>query len=157
MRVAKLRLRGASIPPLFRTKSASIVRLRSMAKRAAMNGVAHDIAHHAQSGLSWLFPHLRDACRDAGVLTTSVDLVNERPYPPGLPHKQALALALSSMRQTLAAILQKNGFDFAEITSASLEFTFPIGYGDGSLYSVRSTLVYRGRVFERFLPIITLG
>jgi hypothetical protein len=128
-----------------------------MAKLAAMNGVAHDIAHHARSGLSWLYPHFCEACRDAGVLTTSVDLVNGRPYPAGLPREQALALALSSMRETLAAILQKHGFDFAEVTSANLEFTFPIGYGDGSLYSVRSTLIYRGRNFERFLPIITGG
>ena len=29
-----------------------------MPKSAVMNGVAHDIAHHAQSGLSWLYPHL---------------------------------------------------------------------------------------------------
>jgi hypothetical protein len=125
-----------------------------MPKIALLNGVTHDIAHHAQSSLSWLYPHLSDACRDAGVLTTSVELVDTRPYPPGLQHKQPLALALVSMRQTLAVILEKHGFDFADLTSARLDFTFPTGYGDGSLYSVRSTLVYRGRTFERFLPII---
>ena len=119
-----------------------------------MNGVTHDIAHHAQSGLSWLYPHLGEACRDAGVLVTSVDLVEAEPYPRGLHHKQPLALAFVAMRQTLAAMLQKHGFDFNDLTSARLEFTFPTGYGDGSIYSVRSTLVYRGRTFERFLPTI---
>ena len=123
-------------------------------KSALMNGVTHDIAHHAQSGLSWLYPHLGEACRDAGVLTAAVDLVDEQPYPPNLQHNQPLALALISMKQTLAAILEKHGFDFTDLTSARLEFTFPSGYGDGSLYSVRSMLVYRGRTFERLLPIL---
>ena len=125
-----------------------------MPKIALMNGVTHDIAHHAQSGLSWLYPHLGEACRDAGVLVTSVDLVEGEPYPRGLRHKQPLALALVAMRQTLKAILEKHGFDFADVTSARLEFTFPTGYGDGSLYSVRATLVYRGRTLERYLPMI---
>ena len=125
-----------------------------MPQSALMNGVTHDIAHHAQSGLSWLYPHLGEACRDAGVLVTSVDLVDGQPYPRGLQYKEPLALALVSMRQMLAAILEKHGFDFTELTTAQLEFTFPTGYGDGSLYSVRSTLVYRGRTFERLLPII---
>jgi hypothetical protein len=123
-------------------------------KIAVMNGVTHDIAHHAQSGLSSLYPHLGEACRDAGVLTASVDLVDERPYPVGLPDKTPLVLALSSMRKTLAAILEKHGFSLADVTSAQLEFTFPSGYGDASLYSVRSTLVCRGRTFECFLPVI---
>jgi hypothetical protein len=123
-------------------------------KSAVMNGVAHDIAHHGQSGLSWLYPHLGEACREAGVLTATVDLLDEQPYPLGLPNRTPLGLALSSMRQTLAAILEQHGFRLADVTSARLEFTFPSGYGDGSLYSVRSTLVYRGRTYERFLPLM---
>jgi hypothetical protein len=56
------------------------------------------------------------------------------------------------MRQTLVAILEKHGFALSDVSSARLEFTFASDYGDGSLYGVRSTVVYRGRTFERFLP-----
>jgi hypothetical protein len=88
------------------------------------------------------------------VVTASVELLDERPYPMGLPHKPPLALALVALREALAAMLDKQGFSFADVTSARLEFTFPSEYGDGSLYSVRSSVVYRGRTFERFLPMV---
>ena len=118
-----------------------------------MSGVTHNLAYYAQSRPSSLSPHLCDACREVGVLTTSVELLDERPYPMGLPPKPPLALALVAMRETLMAMLDKQGLAFTDVTSARLEFTFPSGYGDGSLYGVRSSLVYRGRTFERFLPI----
>jgi hypothetical protein len=54
----------------------------------------------------------------------------------------------------LVAILTKHGFDLGDIESARLEFVFPAGYGDGSLYQVRATLASRGRTFERSLPTI---
>jgi hypothetical protein len=119
-----------------------------------LNGVAHDIAHHAQSGLSWLYPHLGNACRQAGVLTASVELMEQEPYPPSLPMSEPLALALSALRQTLVTMLKKHGFELGDLTSARLEFTFPSGYGDGSLYQVRSIVLSRGRTFARFLPMI---
>lgn len=119
-----------------------------------LNGVAHDIAHHAQSGLSWLYPHLGDACRDAGILTAEVDLLADEPYPAGLAERQPLRLALGALRAKLVAMLKQRGFDLSDLESAGLEFTFPDGYGDGSLYRVRSILVSRGRTFERSLPMI---
>lgn len=125
-----------------------------MAKVAVLNGVAHDIAHHAQSGLSWLYPHLGEACREAGATSTTVDLARPQPYPKGLPIREPLLLALGALRQTLASLLEKHGFSLGDLAEAELEFRFPEAYGDGSLYSVRSRLVCRGRTFERYLPII---
>ena len=85
----------------------------------------------------------------------SDDLLDEQPYPLDLPNKTPLALALSSMRQTLAAILEKHGFRLADVTSARLEFTLPQRLRRRfALARVRSTLVYRGRTYERFLPLM---
>lgn len=128
-----------------------------MARLATLNGVAHDLAQHAQSGLSWLYPHLGEACREADVLTADVELVSEEPYPARLPERQPLRLAFGALKTTLFAILAKHGFDPSDIESARLEFTFPVGYGDGSLYQVRSVLSSRGRSFERTLQMIDAG
>jgi hypothetical protein len=45
------------------------------------SGVAHDIAHHAGSGLGYLMPHLGQALREASLKTTAVELLDEEPYP----------------------------------------------------------------------------
>jgi hypothetical protein len=119
-----------------------------------LNGVAHDIGHHAQSGLSWLYPHLGEACRDAGVLVAAVDLVHDAPYPEDLPERRPLALALCAMRGKLASILERHGFALEDLVEARLEFTFPPGYGDYCSYQVRSTLVSRDRAFECVIPMI---
>ena len=122
-----------------------------MPKIDALSAVAHDIAHHAQSGLSWLYPHLGEACREAATLSSTIDLTEPQPYPKDLPTRAPLRLALGALRRTLAALLERHGFSLGDLTEAQLEFRFPEGFGDGSLYSVRSRLVCRGRAFERHL------
>ncbi len=50
-----------------------------------LNGVAHDILHHAMSGLSCLHPHLSQTCRTAGVTEITLDLMRESPCQPASP------------------------------------------------------------------------
>jgi hypothetical protein len=52
-----------------------------------LRGVAHDIAHHAQDGLSWVHPHLFLACHDAGVTSAEFELLEKSPYPSGLSER----------------------------------------------------------------------
>lgn len=47
-----------------------------MARIAVLAGVAHDIAHHAASALSYLSPHLALALRAAHQPTTQMDLLD---------------------------------------------------------------------------------
>lgn len=126
----------------------------TMGRISRLNGVAHDIGHHAQSGLSWLYPHLGEACQQASVLSASVNLLSPVPYPDGLPRDERLAGAMAALRETLARILTKEGFELADLSEARLEFIFPPGYGDHCTYGVRSLLIARGRRFERLLPMI---
>jgi len=89
-----------------------------MTRLDRLNGVAHDLGHHAQSGLSWLYPHLGPACQEAGVRAVAVDLLNPSPYPEGLPHDEPFAKAFGAMRAKLSAILAKHGRHLDELTLA---------------------------------------
>ena len=55
-----------------------------MPKMAELAGVAHNIAHHAASGLSFLSPHLAQALRGAGEETTAIELLVQILIPPRL-------------------------------------------------------------------------
>ena len=125
-----------------------------MSKLATLAGVAHDIGHHAQSGLAWLYPHLGQACASAGLLSVTIDLLSERPDPLGVPVQEPLGHALNALHLTFVDLLASYGFSPSDITAASLEFTFPPGYGDYSLYRVRSVLTSKGRTFEFTHPLI---
>lgn len=125
-----------------------------MTKLATLAGVAHDIGHHAQSGLAWLYPHLGEACQSADQPSVTIDLLSERPYPSSIPEREPLVLALEALRSTFIRLLEQYGFQLSDLTAASLEFTFPPGFGDYSLYRVRTTLTSRSRIFEFSHPAI---
>jgi hypothetical protein len=82
-----------------------------MTKMAEPAGVAHNIAHHSASGLSFLPPHLAQALRAAREETTVIELLEENPYPPNVGEMQPLRLALASLKATVQNILQKHGFN----------------------------------------------
>jgi hypothetical protein len=65
-----------------------------MASLKTLQSVAHDIAHHAQSSLGWLHPHLSQACRAAGRTTVQIRLTDADPYPQLLEPMEPLRLAL---------------------------------------------------------------
>ena len=87
-----------------------------------LRGVAHDLAHHAQSALGWLHPHLGQACREAGGRETTVKLLAPEPYPNGLPDREPLRLALAAMRGWFIDLLSRLGCDAASIEPATLDF-----------------------------------
>jgi len=103
-----------------------------MPTRRALTGVAHDIAHHSTSGLSYLSPHLAQVLRDAGLNTTEIELLDTNPYPPGALELKPLRLALRTLHSTVESIFQKSGFDLSDVTSVQLQATpdpsDPLGY-----------------------------
>jgi hypothetical protein len=112
-------------------------------------GVAHDIAHHAQSSLSYLYPHLGRACAEAGLVTVRVELLDSMPYPVNLQPNQPLATALRGLRDRLVQILALHGYDIEDLTAVDLTFSFPAMPRDHSLFSVRARLIAStGRCYE---------
>jgi hypothetical protein len=94
-----------------------------MARKRELAGVAHDIAHHAGSGLGWLCPRMAQALRGAGLSTTSVDLLSASPYPAGALELSPLRTALQSLRSTVESILGKYGFSAEDVASIELQAT----------------------------------
>jgi hypothetical protein len=94
---------------------ASIKRLR---------GVAHNLAHHAQSGLSYLHPHLAEACKKAAIQSVSFDLLPESPYPSELASCEPLRLALVELREWFFGQLDHLGHDRSNLDHVFLAFEF---------------------------------
>jgi hypothetical protein len=120
-----------------------------MTTRRALAGVAHDIAHHAASGLSYLSPHMAQVLRTAGLNTTILELLDPNPYPPGVLEVGTLRLALRAFRSTVETILTKSGFALTDVTSIQLHAT-PAPW-DESGYSLHTRAVITatdGRTFD---------
>ncbi|GHO52509.1 hypothetical protein KSB_09840 [Ktedonobacter robiniae] len=90
---------------------------------AELAGVAHNIAHHSASGLSFLYPHLAQALRAVGEETTAIELLVQDPYPPKAAEVQPLRLSLASLKGTVQRMLQKHGFHQNDILSIVLHIT----------------------------------
>jgi hypothetical protein len=119
-----------------------------------LNGVAHDLGHHSQSALSWLHPHLGEACREAKLTEVSVELLSEDPYPAVLPQSEPLKLALNGLRVWCCELLHRKGFKVADVQSATLIFQFRVDRGDDYSCGVLSTVISRkGRVFSKKLKL----
>lgn len=126
-----------------------------MASLKQLQGIAHDIAHHAQSGVSFLHPHLAQMCRQADVVTAAVELMAERPYPEGLGEWRPLEAALGVLRERLIAVLEAHGLSAVDIRSAHLVFLFRRGGTDYDC-SVCSRLEdLNGRVYYAEIGFIT--
>ena len=119
-----------------------------MSSQRALAGVTHDIAHHAGSGLSYVHPHLYQACKSAGVREATVDLFENAPYPPGVPQIEPLRLSLAALRDKFFAILSANGFTATDVAAITLRFQFPLLGADGYTCQVAARLQSsRGHLF----------
>jgi hypothetical protein len=94
-----------------------------MGRHSELAGIAHNIAHHAGSGLSYLSPHLAQALRATGAETTQIDLLSKEPYPSNAVELKPLRLALATLRLTVQALLERHGFSDADVSAITLEAT----------------------------------
>lgn len=95
-----------------------------MAAVRVLNSVAHNVAHHAASSMSWLHPHAYRAAQAATVGQIHFDLL--APFPLTLPSVDPpLRLACEGLRAKFVDILTKDGFEVADLRSAWLTMRFP--------------------------------
>ena len=114
----------------------------------SLAGVAHDIAHHAASGLSYLSPHMPQVLRQAGLSTTTIELLEPNPYPTGAAELQQLRLALQSLHRTAGVILEKYGFSWSDVASIELSATSPSWDQNG--YTLHTRTVVTAASGKRF-------
>ncbi len=119
-----------------------------MGRVAVLAGVAHDIAHHAASGMSYLAPHLALVLREAGLQTTDIELLVAEPYPERVAELLPLRLALTTLHATTLAILRRHQFEVADVSSVVLHATPAPWDEQGNTLHTRVTISARaGRAF----------
>ncbi len=96
-----------------------------------LNGIAHDIAHHAQSGLSYLHPYLANGCKTLGIAEITLDLL-EDPYPSDFPVTKPLTLSTLALKEKFFKMISTLDTSPTELESAILIFHFPLGSDDYS-------------------------
>lgn len=101
-----------------------------MPSNKRLNSVCHSIAHHAVSALSYLHPHLRQACNTIGVPCARVSLKEKNPCPEVFRHIEPLQLSILALREKFESILMSEGFTLAEIDSVDLTFYFTPEFPD---------------------------
>ena len=120
-----------------------------MTKMADLAGIAHNIAHHSASGLSYLSPHLAQALRAVGEATTAIELLVQDPYPPKIGEVQPLRLALASLKATVQGLLKKHGFNQNDVISIVLYATPAPWDRDGYVLHTRAVITAKnGRVYD---------
>lgn len=120
-----------------------------MTKMTVLTGVAHNIAHHSASGLSYISPHLAMALRGAGESTTEIDLLAPEPYPPNAEEMQPLRLALRALKVTVEEILRKHGFSPNDVASVVLQATPAPWDAEGYLLHTRTIITAKnGKTYD---------
>jgi hypothetical protein len=120
-----------------------------MTSMKVLQSVAHDIAHHAQSGLSWLHPHIGQGCRTIGHLEIEVELTSTEVYPPALPPMEPLRLALLGLRDRFWKIVVAHKLEKSSVKEASLLFHFSEGRRDDYSSEVTGRVTgSNGRTYE---------
>ena len=89
-----------------------------------LRSVCHSLAHHTVSGLSWLHPHLAQACRAGHQRVAHIDLLAASPYPTGASEMQPLRLALQALRARLEQILASEGMALRDLATAAVAIEF---------------------------------
>jgi hypothetical protein len=89
-----------------------------------LNAVAHDIAHHAVSGLSYIHPHLGQVMRELNIDEVELNLLSEIPLPPILRGRKPLDLSSQALRSMFHDIVRKKGFELTDVKEAILRFCF---------------------------------
>ena len=120
-----------------------------MARETELSGVAHNIAHHSCSGLSYISPHLAKALRAVGLESTQINLLDSNPYPSKAEESEPLRMGLESLHKFVLALLERHGFSKESVSSIVLFTTAPPWDIEG--YSIHTRAVItskKGRVYD---------
>lgn len=101
-----------------------------MASHKRLKSVVQSSAHHAVGALSFVHPHLGQACEDAGVESIEIHLSEKEPCPERFLHIEPLRLALNTLKETFYGLVVTEGFKPRDIETAKMVFEFKHGQLD---------------------------
>src|SRR5882724_8396000 len=93
-----------------------------MAKQKQLNGVAHNIAHHAISGLSYLHPYLGQLADKDRLRVIVIDLLSKNAYDETIEIPAHLQLATENFRNKFKEMVVATGNSIDIIQTATVTF-----------------------------------
>ncbi len=121
-----------------------------MSSHKRLKSVAHSLAHHAVSALSYVHPHLSESCEREGLSSIEIDLMAANSCPKQFLGNKPLELSLNELKVTLNTILESEGFKINDLKSIILEFSFYHGQKDHYCSNCKATLYSTEcRLYER--------
>jgi len=111
-----------------------------MSSHKRFKSIAHSIAHHAVSGLSFVNPHLSEACEERGLGSIEIELVSIDPCPKEFVGINPIYLSINNLKKTFIGIIEKEGLEYYDLSSAKVEFTFYHGKRDHYCSNCKATL-----------------
>ncbi|WP_100636437.1 hypothetical protein [Marinomonas sp. ef1] len=101
-----------------------------MSSHKRLKSIVQSIAHHAVSGLSFVHPHLGQACEAEALDFIEINVFDNEPCPQRFLHIEPLRLALNALKETFYGLVVSEGFEPKDIESAKLRFEFKCGQLD---------------------------
>jgi hypothetical protein len=126
-----------------------------MPSQKRLNSICRSIAHHAVSGISYIHPHMLQACRAAGQPHMTVSLLESEPCPESFRGIEPLRLSLRALRKRFEEILAAEGFSVADLAEASLTFSPDPQFSDDYCTVCHSRLTsHTGRSYEHTIDCL---
>lgn len=119
-----------------------------MASHKRLKSVAQSSAHHAVSALSFVHPHLGQACEEAGLDSIDIYLSDNEPCPERFLKIEPLKLALNALKETFYGLVATEGFEPKDIESAKMVFEFKHGQLDHYCSVCTATLVSASKTYQ---------
>ena len=82
-----------------------------MASHKRLKSVVQSIAHHAVSALSFVHPHLGQACEAEGLDSIEIFVCEDEPCPKIFMNIEPLRLALNKLKETFYGLVVTEGFE----------------------------------------------
>ena len=119
-----------------------------MPSHKRLKSVVQSIAHHAVSALSFVHPHLGQACEAADLDSIEVYISEMEPCPKEFLHIEPLRLALSTLKETFYGLVVTEGFEPKDIEAAKLAFEFKHGQLDHYCSVCTASLVSASKTYQ---------
>ena len=97
-----------------------------MTSTKKLRNVVNSTVQHSVSGLCFIHPHLGVACKQGGINSISINLLESEFIPKLIKITKELELSTNALRNKFKELLENEAISISEIKSAKIEFQFSI-------------------------------
>ena len=126
-----------------------------MALSKKLKSVAHNMAHHSVSGLSYINPHLAKACKIKNLVNIKLNLLDDDICPNLFSSNKEIKDSCSALKETFIFILNDNNFSLENISSAFLSFYFNFTQWDAYSSLCKCEITHEnGKTYSRIISFL---